>query len=100
MNFLLSLLLLTFSTVVGAQKLSIPPLTSPVMDQAGFMSQSEKADLSRLAYEIYTNQGPQITILTVPDLQGWPIEEYSIRVAEAWKLGLKEKGNGLLIIAS
>jgi uncharacterized protein len=33
-------------------------------------------------------------------LQQYPIEEYSIRVAEKWKLGMKEKGNGLLIIIS
>ncbi len=81
-----------------AQEIQIPALSSPVMDQAGFFSQEEEADLSQLAYEIYTNNGPQITVLTVPDLQQYPIEEFSIRVAEKWQLGLKEKGNGLLIL--
>ena len=64
------------------------------------MSEAEREDLRQLAYEIHTNQGPQTTILTVPDLQGYPIEEFSIRVAEKWQLGTKDKGNGLLIIIS
>ncbi len=67
------------------------------MDEAGFLSESDKEDLNQLAYEIYTHQGPQITILTVTDLQGYAIEDFSIRVAEKWQLGTKEKGNGLLI---
>lgn len=97
MPFFLTLFL--FLNVWGVE-LQIPTLRSPVMDEAGFLSSSEKQDLENLAYEIHTHQGPQITILTVNDLQGYPIEEFSIRVAEKWKLGLKEKGNGLLITVS
>lgn len=80
----------------GAE-LQVPALKSPVMDEAGFLTPSERQDLSQLAYELHANNGPQITVLTVSDMQGYPIEEFSIRVAEKWKLGLKEKGNGLLI---
>jgi uncharacterized protein len=70
------------------------------MDEAGFFSPEEKKDLADFAYEIYTHQGPQITVLTIPDLQGYEIEDFSIRVAEKWQLGQKDKGNGLLIILS
>ncbi len=97
MPFLLSLFL--FLNVWGVE-LQIPTLKSPVVDEAGFFSPQEKEDLENLAYEINTHKGPQITVLTVNDLQGYPIEEFSIRVAENWKLGLKEKGNGLLLIVS
>lgn len=82
---------------MGAE-IQIPALTSPVMDEAGFLSPEQKQDLSQLAYEINTNQGPQITILTVRDLQGYEIEDFSIRVAEKWQLGTKERDNGLLIV--
>ncbi|HXH76061.1 MAG TPA: TPM domain-containing protein [Bacteriovoracaceae bacterium] len=99
MHLFLSLLLFGWVNVWGAE-LSIPALTSPVMDQAGFLTEAEKEDLSKLAYEIYTNKGPQITILTVPDLQDHAIEDFSIRVAEQWKLGTKKEGNGLLIVIS
>lgn len=83
---------------VQSAELQIPALTSPVMDLAGFLNEAEKQNLSELAYEINANNGPQITILTVPDMQGNVIEEFSIRVADKWKLGTKEKDNGLLVI--
>ena len=97
MQFVFSLILILSVSVWGAD-IQIPTLSSPVMDEAGFLSTEEREDLSQLAYEIYTHQGPQITILTVKDLQGYAIEDFSIRVAEKWKLGTKEKGNGLLIL--
>lgn len=97
MRYLL-VLVLFFSSMAKGAELKLPALTSPVMDLAGIFRQSEQKDLATLAYEIYTNNGPQITILTVPDLQGHPIEEFSIRVAEKWQLGTKEKDNGLLVI--
>lgn len=83
---------------VRGQELSIPALTSPVMDLANILSPQEREDLSKFAYEIKTNNGPQITILTVPDLQGYAIEDYSIRVAEKWQLGTKKAGNGILVL--
>ncbi len=97
MRFFLPLILLLSLSAWGAE-IQIPALSSPVMDEAAFLSPVEKQDLSQLAYEINTNQGPQITILTVPDLQGYAIEDFSIRVAEKWQLGTKEKDNGLLIV--
>ena len=97
MRYLFSLILILSLNVWGAE-IQIPALNSPVMDEAGFLTPEQKQDLSQLAYEINTHQGPQITILTVPDLQDYEIEDFSIRVAEKWQLGTKEKDNGLLIV--
>lgn len=91
-------LILIFSFNVWGAEIQIPTLNSPIMDEAGLLSPAQKQDLGQLAYEINTNQGPQITILTVPDLQGYEIEDFSIRVAEKWQLGTKERDNGLLIV--
>lgn len=89
----------TFFLINGwSAELQLPELTSPVMDEAQLLSNEQRQDLSELARSIYQRQGPQITVLTVTSLQDYPIEEFSIRVAEKWKLGLKEKGNGLLIV--
>lgn len=100
MRYFLSLILLLSLNVWGVTEIQIPALSAPVMDEAGFLNQAEREDLNQLAYEINTNQGPQITILTVNDLQDNSIEEFSIRVAEKWQLGTKERGNGLLIVIS
>jgi uncharacterized protein len=97
MNYLLGLLLFLGLNAWG-EELQIPALTSPVMDSAGMLTPQEREDLSQFAYEIYTNNGPQIQIFTVPDLQGYAIEDFSIKVAEKWKLGTKKAGNGILIL--
>lgn len=99
MKILISFLLLFCFQVSGAE-LQLPALTSPVMDLGNFLNESERQDLEGTIRQIHEKSGPQITILTVPDLQGYPIEEFSIRVAEKWKLGTKQKGNGLLITIS
>ena len=102
MRFFVSVLFL-FSWLQGfaqTTEVKVPALTSPVVDLAGFLSEAQRDDLSSLAYEIYTNKGPQITVLTVPDLQGFAIEDFSIRVAEKWQLGTKEQGNGILVVIS
>lgn len=97
MRYLLSLLFFIHLSAQGAE-LKLPALNSPVMDLAGFLNEADKQDLASLAYEIQANNGPQITILTIPDMQGYAIEDYSIRVAEKWQLGTKEKDNGLLVV--
>lgn len=97
MRYILSLILFISLQVRGAE-LELPALTSPVMDLAGLMTEGQRQDLSELAYEINTHNGPQITVLTVPDLQGQEIEDFSIRVAEKWQLGTKEKDNGLIVL--
>ena len=48
------------------------------------------------AYEDSTSN--QIAILTVSSLDGETIEEYSLRVAEKWKLGQEDKDNGVLLL--
>ncbi len=97
---LLLLALVLSSSSLLAQEVKLPALSAPVMDLGNFLSEAEEADLSKLAYELNTHNGPQVTILTVPDLQGLEIEDFSIRVAEKWQLGTKEKDNGLLVILS
>ena len=96
MPFILSLFL--FSFLSWGADVQVPQLTSPVMDLAGLFNESEASDLANLAYEIHTNKGPQITVLTVPTLNGIEIEDYSMSVAEKWQLGTKQAGNGILVV--
>ena len=67
-------------------------------DLAGVLSRERQAALEeRLArYEDETSH--QIVLLTVPSLQGEPIEDFSIRVADAWKIGHKGLDNGILVV--
>ena len=70
--------------------LDVPPLKGPVNDYAQLFTESELQKLNTFLYSIDQNNALQIAVLTVPSLQGESIEDYSIRVAEQWKIG--EKG--------
>lgn len=40
----------------------------------------------------------QFVVLTVQSLDGEPVESFSLATAEKWKIGQKEKDNGLLLV--
>ncbi|HJL43110.1 MAG TPA: TPM domain-containing protein, partial [Myxococcales bacterium LLY-WYZ-16_1] len=92
--------LLAWAVAQPASEPNIPPLSARVTDQANLLSQSEAQRLEALlgAYESQT--GHQFALLTVPSLEGWPIEEYAIRVAEAWKLGDEKRDDGLIFVVA
>lgn len=76
----------------------IPQLTRRVQDQAGLLSPAAASRLeSQLAaYEKET--GHQFALLTVQSLDGGALEDFSIRVAEKWKLGDAKRDDGLLLL--
>ncbi len=79
---------------------AVPELTGPVVDQAGLLSGPERRrleGLARAARAVHGGTGVQLQYLLVPSLEGQPIEDFSIRVAEAWKLGTKGEDNGVLV---
>ena len=80
--------------------LAVPALTGRVNDYAGMISAPVKADLQTKLKQFETAESTQIVILTLQSLKGDPIEDFSIKVAEAWKIGQKGKDNGVLLIVS
>jgi uncharacterized protein len=91
--------LLALASVARAQP-AIPPLTGPVVDAAGLLSAGDARRLSELARSARareSGEGVQLQYLIVASLEGDPIEDYSIRVAEKWRIGTKGKDNGLLV---
>jgi uncharacterized protein len=76
---------------------SIPKSDHLVVDEAGLLSAEERDELERrlLAYDKAT--GHQIAVLTVADLGDDNLEDFSYRVARAWKLGQEGKDDGVLV---
>lgn len=81
-----------------AQSLEVPFLAGHVNDNAHLLSTStlNALEASLQAHEDSTSN--QVVVLTIPSLQGEILEEYSIKVVETWKLGQKEKDNGVLLL--
>ncbi len=81
----------------------VPPLTGPVVDEAGVLSGAEVRrldSLARAARDLDGRRGVQLQYLLVQGLDGEPIEEFAIRVAEAWKLGDSARGDGVLLVVA
>jgi uncharacterized protein len=79
----------------------VPALTGPVVDQAGVLSGAELRrleTLARAARELEGRRGVQLQVLVVKTLDGEAIEDFSMRVAEAWKLGDAGRDDGVLLL--
>ncbi len=82
---------------------AVPPLTGPVVDEAGLLDARAVRRLDALCRAARAGEGGpgvQLQYLLVPSLEGEAIESFSMRVAERWKLGTKGKDNGVLVIVA
>src|SRR5450631_429099 len=87
-------------SVASAQSLQpVPALASRVTDLTGTLTAGQQAELEQKLADFEARKGAQIAVLLVPSTRpGEEIEQYSIRVAEAWKLGRKKVDDGALLI--
>lgn len=85
---------------VLAQK-SLPELWGlRVHDEAKVLSQQTVDQLENQLKVYEDSTTNQVGILIISSLGGEPLEEYSLRVAEKWKLGNKDRDNGVLLLVS
>lgn len=84
--------------MVQVAALEVPPLKSRVTDLASLLSTSQRVKLEEQLYLFERKTSNQIAVLIIPSLEGESLEEYSIRVAEEWKLGQAERENGVLLL--
>jgi len=80
--------------------LDVPRLSGRVVDAANMLSPRAEQEIARISGELERTDSTQVVVLTVSSLKGEPLEDYALRVAEAWGLGHKGKDNGVLILAA
>lgn len=97
--FVICFLVISFAAS-GAYSLDVPPLTGRVNDYAKMISPPVKAELEKELRNFEQTDSTQIVILTIESLEGDSLEDFSIRVAEAWKIGQKGKDNGVILLVS
>ena len=88
--------------LVGAAQaeVAVPPLAHRVTDLTATLdAQQTQALESRLA-EFEAKKGSQLAILIVPTTQPETIEQFGLRVVEAWKLGRKGVDDGALLLVA
>jgi uncharacterized protein len=95
-----SAFLISLAAVVFAQK-PVPELWGVrVHDEAHVLKQETIDQLERQLKAYQDSTSNQIAILTITSLEGEVLEEYSLKVAEAWKLGSEKNDNGVLLLVA
>ena len=78
----------------------LPALTGRVVDQAGIHSPQVEERLDRLSSELERRTTDQLVIVTLPSLDGRPIEDVGLALGRGWGIGQKEKDNGVLLVVA
>ena len=99
--FCLFILLTGSFRSAGAQDfVAVPALTSHVTDQAGMLDEQQRRTLDQVLTDYETRTGSQIAVLLIASTAPEAIEQYGIRVADAWKLGRKGIDDGVILIVA
>ena len=85
-------------TQAAFAEVAVPQLVGRVVDQTNTLNASSIDTLNQRIHGFEQRKGSQIAILIVPTTQPETIEQYSIRVAEDWKIGRKKIDDGALLV--
>ncbi|MBT9501446.1 MAG: TPM domain-containing protein [Burkholderiaceae bacterium] len=78
----------------------VPALTGRVIDQTATLSAADSQALEARLAALEAEAGPQIVILLVASTQPEDIAAYAQRVADTWKIGRREVGDGVLVVVA
>ena len=78
--------------------LEVPYLAGRVNDLADLLSPAAEARIEEQLAALERETGAQGAVLTVPSLEGDPLEDFSLRVVDTWKLGRKGVDDGVLLV--
>ncbi len=94
----LSLLLLCGFAVSTSADPTFPKLSGRVVDEANMLSPATKKQLNAMLASHESASQNQIVVVTVPDLQGYAIEQFGYQLGRHWGIGQKDGNNGVLFI--
>jgi uncharacterized protein len=95
---MIALLIALFAMPAFAQ--TFPPLTGRVVDAAKILSPEQVAVLDAKLQAQETASGHQLVVAIVPDLQGYPIEDYGYRLLRTWGIGKKDVNDGVILLVA
>jgi uncharacterized protein len=101
----LAFLLVAAASASLAHAQTFPKLTGRVVDNANLLDPAQEAALTAKLEALEKQSSRQLVVATLPDLQGYEIEEYGYQLGRKWGIGQAEKGdlekdNGALLIVA
>ncbi|MCZ9148714.1 YgcG family protein [Escherichia albertii] len=97
---LIPFLLTLWCLPVLAQQIAVPELRQQVIDITGTLSTSEQQSLTQQLQDITHKTQAQVAVLIVPSTGDDTIEQYATRVFDSWKLGDKQRNDGILLLVA
>jgi len=94
--FLLALLCVTFAWAGP----SFPKLTGSVVDNANMIAAGDEQRIVAQLSDFETQTTNQLVVVTLPDLQGYTIEEFGYQLGREWGIGQAEHNNGVLLLVA
>jgi uncharacterized protein len=77
-----------------------PALTGRVVDDAHILSPATVQKLDDELANLEAKTGHQVVVATVPDLQGYEIEDYGYQLGRAWQIGRKGLDDGAILLVA
>ncbi len=95
---LLSILSLGTVNAASGDPLPVPPLTGRIVDLTNTLDAQQRAALEARLAALEQAKGAQVAVLLAPTFQPESIEQFGIRLADAWKLGRKGVDDGAILL--
>lgn len=92
-------LALVFLAVPGFAQ-TFPKLTGRVVDEAQLLNPQQEMALEGKLVALEQQSQRQLVVVTVPDLQGYEIEEYGYKLGRAWGIGNKDRDDGAILLVA
>lgn len=79
---------------------AFPELTGRIVDLSGLITAEDKQAIEAELKALEEKSTDQIAVVTVPSLQGYPIEDYAYQLGRKWGIGQKGKNNGIVLVVA
>lgn len=96
--FLLVALLAWIGAALAQPK--FPALTGRVVDNADLLAPATEQRLEGELAQLEARTGRQVVVATIPDLQGYEIEDYGYQLGRAWAVGRKGEDDGVVFLVA
>ena len=93
----LALTLLAALMIAPASAQTFPKFTGLVVDAANVLPPETEAALTAKLEALQKDSKRQLVVATIPDLQGYPLEEYGYKLGRTWGVGLRDVNNGVVL---
>ena len=80
--------------------LVLPALSGRVVDEANILDQATRAALTQKLADLEAKTTDQLVVVTLKSLQGTSIEDFGVELGRRWRIGQKDKNNGVLLIVA